>query len=149
PPHQGAGRSNRTRVGVRGGVFGCHAADHELPWRRERLVGGGAGRAHHFAFLRHRCKQGSERAVAGRRAQLLQVSQSMESVPQSHSHVFLGERHEANERKTWAVIILCGVMMLVEIVGGALFNSLALIADGLHMSTHAGAMLIAALAYTY
>jgi cation diffusion facilitator family transporter len=73
----------------------------------------------------------------------------MQSVPPSHSHVFLGERHEANERKTWAVIILCGVMMLIEIVGGALFNSLALIADGLHMSTHAGAMLIAALAYTY
>jgi cation diffusion facilitator family transporter len=39
--------------------------------------------------------------------------------------------------------------MLVEIVGGSLFGSLALIADGLHMSTHAGAMLIAALAYTY
>jgi cation diffusion facilitator family transporter len=77
------------------------------------------------------------------------MSQPMQSVPQSHHHVFLGERHEANERKTWAVIILCGVMMLVEIVGGALFNSLALIADGLHMSTHAGAMLIAALAYTY
>jgi cation diffusion facilitator family transporter len=77
------------------------------------------------------------------------MSQPMQSVPQSHNHVFLGERHEANERKTWAVIILCGVMMFVEIVGGALFNSLALIADGLHMSTHAGAMLIAALAYTY
>jgi cation diffusion facilitator family transporter len=77
------------------------------------------------------------------------MSQAMQSVPQSHNHVFLGERHEANERKTWAVIILCGVMMVVEIVGGALFNSLALIADGLHMSTHAGAMLIAALAYTY
>ena len=73
----------------------------------------------------------------------------MQSAPQSHSHVFLGDRHEANERKTWGVIILCGVMMLIEIVGGALFNSLALIADGLHMSTHAGAMLIAALAYTY
>ena len=66
-----------------------------------------------------------------------------------HSHVFLGTGHEKNERKTWAVIILCGVMMLVEIVGGSLFGSLALIADGLHMSTHAGAMLIAALAYTY
>jgi cation diffusion facilitator family transporter len=63
--------------------------------------------------------------------------------------VFLGEGHEANERKTWAVIILCGLMMVVEVVGGGLFGSLALIADGLHMSTHAGAMLIAALAYTY
>src|SRR5882724_6952567 len=68
---------------------------------------------------------------------------------QTHSHVFLGTGHEKNERKTWAVIVLCGVMMLVEIVGGSLFGSLALIADGLHMSTHAGAMLIAALAYTY
>src|ERR1700712_805411 len=77
------------------------------------------------------------------------MSRSMQTDARSHSHVFLGEKHEANERKTWAVIILCGVMMLVEIVGGAMFNSLALIADGLHMSTHAGAMLIAALAYTY
>lgn len=66
-----------------------------------------------------------------------------------HSHVFLGTGHEQNERKTWAVIVLCGVMMLVEIFGGSVFGSLALVADGLHMSTHAGAMLIAALAYTY
>src|SRR5882757_5099469 len=66
-----------------------------------------------------------------------------------HSHVFLGAGHEKNERKTWAVIVLCGLMMLVEIIGGSAFGSLALVADGLHMSTHAGAMLIAALAYTY
>jgi cation diffusion facilitator family transporter len=66
-----------------------------------------------------------------------------------HSHVFLGAGHEKNERQTWAVIVLCGVMMLVEIIGGSVFGSLALVADGLHMSTHAGAMLIAALAYTY
>ncbi len=66
-----------------------------------------------------------------------------------HSHVFLGHDHERAERRTWAVIILCTVMMIAEIVGGALFGSLALIADGLHMSTHAGALLLAALAYTY
>src|SRR5580700_4350122 len=66
-----------------------------------------------------------------------------------HTHVFLGTGHERNERKTWAVIVLCGAMMVLEIVGGTLFGSLALVADGLHMSTHAGAMLIAALAYTY
>ena len=66
-----------------------------------------------------------------------------------HHHVFLGTGHEQNERKTWAVIVLCSVMMLVEIVGGSVYGSLALVADGLHMSTHAGAMLIAALAYTY
>ena len=39
--------------------------------------------------------------------------------------------------------------MVAEIVGGWLFGSIALIADGLHMSTHAGALLLAALAYTY
>ena len=66
-----------------------------------------------------------------------------------HDHVFLGKDHETAERRTWAVIILCGVMMIAEIVGGALFGSLALIADGLHMSTHAGALLMAALAYSY
>jgi len=66
-----------------------------------------------------------------------------------HSHVFLGETHERNERKTWAVIAICAVMMFAEIVGGWWFGSVALIADGLHMSTHAGALLIAALAYTY
>ncbi|MFM0152257.1 CDF family Co(II)/Ni(II) efflux transporter DmeF [Paraburkholderia sediminicola] len=66
-----------------------------------------------------------------------------------HDHIFLGAAHEKNERRTWAVIALCAVMMVAEIVGGSLFGSLALVADGLHMSTHAGAMLIAALAYTY
>ncbi len=66
-----------------------------------------------------------------------------------HSHVFLGPGHEKSERKTWAVIWLCGVMMVAEIVGGLLFGSIALVADGLHMSTHAGALLLAALAYTY
>ncbi|MEA2831786.1 MAG: hypothetical protein QOF22_2534, partial [Bradyrhizobium sp.] len=66
-----------------------------------------------------------------------------------HDHVFLGEGHEKAERRTWAVIILCSVMMVAEIIGGALFGSLALVADGLHMSTHAGALLLAALAYTY
>ena len=66
-----------------------------------------------------------------------------------HSHVFLGHDHERAERRTWTVIILCTVMMIAEIVGGVLFGSLALIADGLHMSTHAGALLLAALAYTF
>lgn len=66
-----------------------------------------------------------------------------------HSHVFLGEGHEKSERRTWAVIWLCGAMMVLEIVGGLAFGSIALVADGLHMSTHAGALLLAALAYTY
>ena len=66
-----------------------------------------------------------------------------------HTHVFLGEAHARNERKTWTVIAICAAMMVAEIVGGVWFGSVALIADGLHMSTHAGALLIAALAYTY
>ena len=66
-----------------------------------------------------------------------------------HSHVFLGEGHETSERRTWGVIWLCGAMMALEIIGGLAFGSIALVADGLHMSTHAGALLLAALAYTY
>jgi cation diffusion facilitator family transporter len=66
-----------------------------------------------------------------------------------HSHSFLGEGHEKSERMTWAVIWLCGAMMVAEIVGGLLFGSIALVADGMHMSTHAGALLLAALAYTF
>src|ERR1700760_3719874 len=71
------------------------------------------------------------------------------SLQTPHRHVFLGGDHERAERRTWAVIILCTAMMIAEIAGGALFGSLALIADGLHMSTHAGALLLAALAYTF
>jgi cation diffusion facilitator family transporter len=66
-----------------------------------------------------------------------------------HRHVFLGSAHETNERRSWAVIVLCGVMMVAEIGGGILFGSIALVADGMHMSTHAGALLLAALAYSY
>jgi cation diffusion facilitator family transporter len=66
-----------------------------------------------------------------------------------HSHVFLGEGHERNERRTWTVIALCSFMMVAEIIGGLLFGSIALVADGLHMSTHASALLLAALAYRF
>jgi cation diffusion facilitator family transporter len=72
-----------------------------------------------------------------------------DTFPGNHSHVFLGEGHERNERRTWMVIALCTVMMIAEIVGGLFFGSIALIADGLHMSTHASALLLAALAYSY
>jgi len=66
-----------------------------------------------------------------------------------HDHIFLGDAHENNERAVWAVIALTSVMMVVEIVGGWMFGSIALVADGFHMSTHAGALLLAALAYGY
>jgi cation diffusion facilitator family transporter len=72
-----------------------------------------------------------------------------DSVTNLHSHVFLGEGHERNERRTWTVIALCAFMMVAEVAGGLLFGSIALVADGLHMSTHASALLLAALAYRY
>lgn len=67
----------------------------------------------------------------------------------THEHVFLGERHARNERRTWAVVALTAVMMVAEIVGGTLLGSLALAADGWHMATHVAALGIAALAYRF
>jgi len=67
----------------------------------------------------------------------------------THSHAFLGERHAENERRTWLVVGLTFAMMVAEIAGGTAFGSLALVADGWHMSTHAAALAIAALAYLY
>ncbi len=66
-----------------------------------------------------------------------------------HDHIFLGDNHERNERRTWFVIALTSIMMVVEITAGTIFGSMALVADGWHMSTHAAAMLIAALAYIF
>jgi len=67
----------------------------------------------------------------------------------AHSHVFLGERHDRNARRTMLVIVLTTAMMVIEIVAGTVYGSMALVADGWHMSTHAAAMLIAALAYIF
>ena len=66
-----------------------------------------------------------------------------------HDHVFLGAAHDRNERRTWAVVALTATMMVAEVVGGTLFGSMALLADGWHMSTHAGALAIAAFAYRF
>jgi cation diffusion facilitator family transporter len=66
-----------------------------------------------------------------------------------HEHVFLGQKHARHERRTWFVVALTAVMMVAEIVGGTIFGSMALVADGWHMSTHAAALAIAALAYRF
>ncbi|MFY2641996.1 CDF family Co(II)/Ni(II) efflux transporter DmeF [Achromobacter insuavis] len=71
------------------------------------------------------------------------------NTPLTHDHVFLGQDHRRNERRVWWVIALTAGMMVVEIIAGNLYGSMALVADGWHMSTHAGAMLITALAYGY
>lgn len=67
----------------------------------------------------------------------------------THDHVFLGAAHARNERRTWLVVGLTVAMMVAEIIGGTIFGSMALLADGWHMSTHAAAIGIAALAYRY
>jgi len=67
----------------------------------------------------------------------------------THDHVFLGQRHERNERRTWFVVVLTVAMMIGEITAGTLFGSMALLADGWHMATHAAALGIAALAYFF
>lgn len=67
----------------------------------------------------------------------------------THDHVFLGEKHDVNERRTWLVVVLTLVMMVGEIVAGSLFGSMALLADGWHMGTHAAALGIAAFAYRF
>jgi cation diffusion facilitator family transporter len=67
----------------------------------------------------------------------------------THDHVFLGEGHDRNQRRTMIVVAITAATMVGEIVAGYAFGSMALLADGFHMSTHAGALLIAALAYRY
>ncbi|HEY3795637.1 MAG TPA: CDF family Co(II)/Ni(II) efflux transporter DmeF [Bradyrhizobium sp.] len=67
----------------------------------------------------------------------------------THDHVFLGAQHEHNERRTWFVVALTLAMMIGEITAGSLFGSMALLADGWHMATHAAALGIAALAYLF
>jgi cation diffusion facilitator family transporter len=67
----------------------------------------------------------------------------------SHEHVFLGDRHDENTRRTLWVVALTALMMVGEIIAGTIFNSMALLADGFHMATHAGALAIAAGAYAF
>ena len=74
-------------------------------------------------------------------------SHSLESW--THHHNFLGGQHARNEQRTWIVVWLTLIMMIAEIVGGTVFGSMALLADGWHMSTHAVAIGITALAYRY
>jgi cation diffusion facilitator family transporter len=66
-----------------------------------------------------------------------------------HAHVFLGEKHDHHERRTWFVVALTAATMVAEVTGGTLFGSMAVVADGVHMSTHVAALAIAALAYRF
>ncbi|MBM4370327.1 MAG: CDF family Co(II)/Ni(II) efflux transporter DmeF [Deltaproteobacteria bacterium] len=66
-----------------------------------------------------------------------------------HGHVFGTEDRQSGETRTRWVVGLTLVMMVVEVVAGTVFGSMALLADGWHMATHAGALGISALAYAF
>ena len=67
----------------------------------------------------------------------------------THTHNFLGAAHDANARRTLWVVLITAIMMVGEILAGYVTGSMALLADGFHMATHAGALGIAAIAYAY
>lgn len=69
--------------------------------------------------------------------------------PWQKRHSFLAERHGKNARRTMAVLILTAVMMVAEIVAGTVYGSMALLADGWHMGSHAAALGVAVFAYAY
>ncbi len=66
----------------------------------------------------------------------------------SHDHVFGQDKVRPAERRTLAIVIVTATMMVVEIAAGIAYGSMALLADGLHMASHATALLISVFAYT-
>ena len=67
----------------------------------------------------------------------------------THDHYFLSRSHDDSARRTLWVVGLTAVMMVGEIIAGLVYGSMALLADGFHMATHAGALAVAAGAYAY
>lgn len=65
-----------------------------------------------------------------------------------HSHDF-SVKNEKGEKRTQYVLILTAVTMVVEIIAGSIYGSMALLADGWHMGTHVAAFMIALFAYSY
>lgn len=66
-----------------------------------------------------------------------------------HEHVYLGDNHDRNARRTLWVVLLTAAMMVAEIIAGVIYGSMALLADGFHMATHAGALTVAIVAYGF
>lgn len=69
--------------------------------------------------------------------------------PRAHSHAFGQDLKRPGEARTFIVIAITATMMIVEIIAGLVYGSMALLADGLHMASHAVALSINALAYVY
>ncbi len=72
-----------------------------------------------------------------------------EQHPRKHHHVFGNDQHQKGERRTRWVVAITLVMMAIEIVAGMAFGSMALLADGWHMATHAAALGVTVFAYSY
>jgi cation diffusion facilitator family transporter len=66
-----------------------------------------------------------------------------------HSHTFGQDKKRPGEIRTFIVIGITATMMVIEITAGILYGSMALLADGLHMASHAAALSINAFAYVY
>lgn len=66
-----------------------------------------------------------------------------------HDHTFSQDQRRPGESRTLMVIAITALMMVVEIVAGVLFGSMALLADGLHMASHTAALGITAFAYIH
>jgi len=64
-----------------------------------------------------------------------------------HDHIFAQDQVRAGEKRTLFVVLITALMMVVEIAAGLVYGSMALLADGLHMASHAAALGIAFLAY--
>lgn len=69
--------------------------------------------------------------------------------PWTHEHTFGQDQIRRGERRTLIVTVLTAITMVVEIAAGVAFGSMALLADGLHMASHATALGIAVFAYAY
>jgi cation diffusion facilitator family transporter len=65
----------------------------------------------------------------------------------THDHVFSQDEQRPGEKRTIVIVVLTAVMMVVEIAAGLIYGSMALLADGLHMASHATALGIAVFAY--
>jgi len=66
-----------------------------------------------------------------------------------HPHIFGQDMMRSGEKRTLIVITITASMMIIEIISGVLFGSMALLADGLHMASHTAALSISAFAYYY
>ena len=65
----------------------------------------------------------------------------------THNHVFRQDQQRAGEKRTLIIVVLTAIMMVIEIAAGLIYGSMALLADGLHMASHATALGITVFAY--